>query len=175
MAKLERAGPAQRIDVLRIAESRSTGRNGLTQHDDHRLGQSSHLRSIHAISRPQRIHVGTVKYFVAVDVADSGHHTLIEKRRLDGPSRSSERSPQDRLVEGIDERIGPEADEFGNDALDLVRREDDHFAERSRIDESDLGSASKSQHDVRVRRARSRRILHEELSAHPQVHHQRLV
>ena len=75
---------------------------------------------------------------VGVDVADAGHHVLVEQQRLDLATPTQHDAAQLGPAETVGDRVDPEPHQFGHLRAEVHRVEHHHLAERARVDEVHL-------------------------------------
>jgi hypothetical protein len=164
----------EQIDVLRIAQRRSSCVDCITQDPVNRLVQTAFRSGAQRIGQPIGTQPGFVKNLVGVNVADSGDHVLVEQQGLDLTPPTPHQGAEIRQLEPLRDRVNTKPCEVGHLDRDIRRIEYNDLAECSRIDEPHLFVVVEMHDYVRVQGANRASIDHQDLTAHTEVNHQLL-
>ena len=156
------------VAVLLVVRGGAPVADRLLQHLLHRPVEAADLGVRQRVAPPVRVEPGEVEDFVRVDVADPGHEPLVHQQRLPlhpVPGQElREVLPGELALQGVE----PQAAEFPDLAV-LPHRRDEHLAERTGIDETELAPVGEVEHHVGVVLVAGAGSALEELARHPEV------
>ncbi len=138
--------------------------------------QERGLRAGQRRGRPVVVQLGAPQRLVGVDIADAADQGLVEQRALDGGALGPQRGREGLVVEARVERVAGDVRDRDGRALRvaILGLFDGQAAEGPLVDEAQFAPAvGEAQPHAQVRLVGHRRVLDEELAAHPEVADQR--